>query len=117
VPEPAVARSETPGLSIADDTNPRRRVLRQMLKKLFKKGKIGASHTHEDNVYRGVADHDKGLAKEAMDLLYREGLLMPKPTTTDPHVSLRPDRTAEVRAIVAGEIKNPRLARFVEETP
>jgi hypothetical protein len=117
VPEPEVARSETPGLSIADDTNPRRRVLRQMLKKLFKKGKIGASHTHEDNVYRGVADHDKGLAKEAMDLLYREGLLMPKPTTTDPHVSLRPDRTAEVRAIVAGEIKNPRLARFVEETP
>jgi hypothetical protein len=102
------------GSSIADDANPRRRVLRQMLKKLFKKGKIGASHTHEDNVYRGVADHDKGLAKEAMDILYREGLLMPKPTTTDPHVSLRPERTAEVRAIVAGEITNPRLARFVE---
>jgi hypothetical protein len=112
---PEVASVETPGLSIADDANPRRRVLRQMLKKLFKKGKIGASHTHEDNVYRGVADHDKGLAKEAMDLLYREGLLMPKPTTTDPHVSLRPERTAEVRAIVAGEITNPRLARFIEE--
>jgi hypothetical protein len=49
-----------------------------------------------------------------MDLLYREGLLMPKPTTTDPHVSLRPERTAEVQAIVAGEIANPRLQRFVE---
>jgi hypothetical protein len=111
----AVPSESSSGSSIAQDGNPRRRVLRQVLKKLFKKGKIGASHTHEDNVYRGVADHDKGLAKEAMDLLYREGLLMPKPTTTDPHVSLRPERTAEVRAIVAGEITNPRLARFVEE--
>jgi hypothetical protein len=101
--------------SIGDDPNPRRRVLRQILKKLFKKGKIGASHTHEDNVYRGVADHEKGIAKEAMDLLYREGLLMPKPTTTDPHVSLRPERTAEVQAIVAGEIENARLQRFVDE--
>jgi hypothetical protein len=115
-PAPPVAPTvSSSGSSIAEDANPRRRVLRQMLKKLFKKGKIGASHTHEDNVYRGVADHDKGLAKEAMDILYREGLLMPKPTTTDPHVSLRPERTAEVRAIVAGEITNPRLARFVEE--
>jgi hypothetical protein len=114
-PGPKNAPVEAKGTSIAEDSNPRRRVLRQMLKKLFKKGKIGASHTHEDNVYRGVADHDKGLAKEAMDLLYREGLLMPKPTTTDPHVSLRPERTGEVRAIVAGEIANPRLARFIEE--
>ena len=114
-PPPKIKTVVGSGSSIADDKNPRRRVLRQMLKKLFKKGKIGASHTHEDNVYRGVADHDKGLAKEAMDLLYREGLLMPKPTTTDPHVSLRPERTAEVQAIVAGEITNPRLVRFVEE--
>jgi hypothetical protein len=86
-----------------------------MLRKLFKKGKIGASHTHEDNVYRGVADHEKGIAKAAMDLLYREGFLVPKPTATDPHVSLSPERTPEVRAIVSGRITNPRLRRFVEE--
>jgi len=97
------------------DPNPRRRVLRQMLKKLFKKGKIGASHTHEDNVYRGVADHEKGIAKELIDALYREGLLMPKPTATDPHVSLNPERVAEVRMIVAGEIANLRLRRYVAE--
>jgi hypothetical protein len=85
-----------------------------MLKKLFKKGKIGASHTHEDNVYRGVADHEKGIAKEAMDLLYREALLVPKPTATDPHVSLSPERTAEIQAIIAGEIQNPRLRRWAQ---
>ena len=85
-----------------------------MLKKLFKKGKIGASHTHQDNVYRGVADHEKGIAKEAMDLLYREGLLVPKPTATDPHVSVSPDHAVEVQAIIAGEITNPRLRRWAE---
>lgn len=100
---------------LSEDPNPRRRVMRQMLRKLFKKGKIGASHTHEDNVYRGVPDHEKGTAKAIIDLLYREGVLMPKPTTTDPHVSLRPERTAEVRSIVAGTIENPRIRRFVEE--
>jgi len=101
--------------SLSGDPNPRRRVMRQMLRKLFKKGKIGASHTHEDNVYRGVPDHDKGIAKAIIDLLYREGVLMPKPTAADPHVSLSPERVAEVRAIMAGRIDNPRLRRFVEE--
>jgi hypothetical protein len=104
-------RSAEPALS--QDPNPRRRLLRQTLRKLFKKGKIGASHTHEDNVFRGVADHEKGIAKELMDLLYREGLLMPKPTTADPHVSLAAERLNEIKAIIAGEIGNPRLRRFV----
>jgi hypothetical protein len=99
---------------LAEDPLPRRRVLRQMLRKLVTKGKIGASHTHEDNVYRGVADHEKGVAKEAMEILYREGFLVPKPTTTDPHVSLRPERMPDVEAIIAGEVRNPRLQRFVE---
>src|SRR5262249_23197225 len=115
--EPAVTSPGFPAapgtLGLADDPIPERRVLRQILRKLFKKGKIGASHTHEDNVYRGVADHEKGIAKEAMDLLYREGLLMPKPTTADPHVSLNPDEVPQVRAIISGEIANPRLRRFV----
>lgn len=98
-----------------EDPSPRRRVLRVMLRKLLVKGKIGASHTHEDNVYRGLADHEKGLAKQVMELLYREGLLLPKPTLTDPHLSLEPERLAEVHALVAGRIDNPRLRRFVEE--
>jgi hypothetical protein len=100
--------------SDAADQNPRRRILRQLLRKLVAKGKIGASHTHEDNVYRGVPDHEKGIAKAAIDLLYREGLLLPKPTTTDTHVSLNPERTGEVYAILQGEVANPRLRRFVE---
>jgi hypothetical protein len=110
----APAPEAPPRYTASEDPLPRRRVLRQMLKKLFKKGKIGASHTHEDNVYRGVADHEKGIAKEAIDLMYREGLLVPKPTATDPHVSLSPERTAEVQAIIAGEIQNPRLQRWAE---
>jgi hypothetical protein len=117
---PPPAPAEDPGAPrspLFEDANPHRRVLRQILRKLFKKGKIGASHTHQDNVYRGLPDHDKGIAKQAMDLLYREGLLMPKPTATDPHVSLAPDKTTETRAIIAGEIENPRLRRWIEEAP
>lgn len=117
-PPPPVASAERPlvaAASLADDPLPRRRVLRQLLRKLVKKGKIGASHTHEDNVYRGIADHEKGIAKEAMDLLYREGLLVPKPTVTDPHVSLSPERLNEVRSLIAGEFENPRLRQWAEE--
>lgn len=100
---------------VSADPNPRRRVIRLMLKKLVKKGKIGAAHTHEDNVYRGVADHEKGIAKDAMDLLYREGFFVPKPTAADPHVSIAPERLAEVQSLIAGRVDNARLQRFVEE--
>jgi predicted ribosome quality control (RQC) complex YloA/Tae2 family protein len=113
--EPEEEPAPPGGQPISADANPHRRVLRQILKKLYKKGKIGASHTHTDNAYRGVPDHEKGIAKEAMDLLAREDFLRVKPTATDPHVSLNPDHTAEIRALIGGEISNPRLLRFVEQ--
>jgi hypothetical protein len=112
---PADEAHEAERVAIAADPNPRRRVLRQVVRKLIKKGKIGASHTHEDNVYRGVADHEKGLAKQGIELLYREGWFMPKPTTADPHVSLNPEHLPELRALVAGELLSPRLQAFIEE--
>jgi hypothetical protein len=102
------------GSPIAEDPNPRRRVLRQMLRRLVKKGKIGGSHTHEDNVHRGVADHDKGDAKQGIELLVAEGHLFRKTSTWEPHVAVNPERLAEVRAIIRGEVSNPRLVRFVE---
>ncbi len=114
----AARETGDPGLPesvpVSQDPNPRRRVIRQMLRKLVKKAKIGAAHTHEDNVYRGVADHEKGIAKEAMDLLYREGFFVPKPTVADPHVSIAPERLAEVHALIAGRVDNARLQRFCE---
>jgi len=116
-PEPARADGapiqEPVAPPLRDDPEPRRRVLRFMLRKLLKKSKIGAAHTHEDNLYRGLPDHQKGLAKEVIDLLYREGFLVPKPTASDPHVSLAPERLAEASEIVGGRIANARLADFV----
>ncbi|MCL4818080.1 MAG: hypothetical protein KJ067_03030 [Vicinamibacteria bacterium] len=100
--------------TIAADPNPKRRVIRQMLRKLVSKGKIGGAHTHEDNVFRGVADHEKGIAKDAIDLLYREGVLMPKTTIADPHVSIDPERMPEVHALIAGDFRNERVRRFTE---
>jgi hypothetical protein len=92
---------------------PRSRVLRQMLRKLLKKRKIGAAHTHEDNVYRGIPDHEKGLAKEAMELLYREGIFQPKTTVADPHVSIAAERVGEVQELIAGRVASPRLAAWL----
>lgn len=114
-PPPAPPEGPAPALDPSLDPNPRRRLLRQILKKLFTKGKIGGAHTHEDNVYRGVADHEKGLAKEVIGLLAREGYLVLKPTIADPHVSLAADRTGEIQSIVEGRLSNPRLLRFVGE--
>lgn len=116
-PAPPPAPPEGPALAPdpALDPNPRRRLLRQVLRKLFTKGKIGGAHTHEDNVYRGVADHEKGLAKEVIGLLAREGYLVLKPTIADPHVALAADRTGEIQSIVEGRLSNPRLLRFVGE--
>ena len=114
-PEPDAADAPPPGTTPDDDT-PRGRIVRQVLRKLIKKGKIGAAHTHEDNLYRGIADHEKGLAKQAMDLFYREGLLVPKPTVNDPHVSLSPERLPEIQALIAGHVLNPRIRRFIEES-
>jgi hypothetical protein len=110
---PASAPSEA--RDPAEEINPRSRLLRQMLGRLLRKGKIGASHTQEDNLLRGVADHQKGEAKQLVELLYREGLLVSKPTATTPHVSLNPDHTAEIRRIVEGTVDNPRLARFLSD--
>jgi hypothetical protein len=119
LPSPPPAREPGPREARPEPTRggtpagtPRERVVRQILKKLFKKGKIGASHTHEDNVLRGVRDHEKGIAREAMDLLYREGFFVLKRTTADPHVSLNPDRTVEIRAIIDGQVESPRLLDF-----
>jgi predicted transcriptional regulator len=90
-------------------------VVRHLLRRLLKKGKIGTSHTHEDNVYRGVADHDKGLAKQAVEVLRREGYLVLKAVGAESHVSLSPALTNEIRAIVAGDVTNHRLARYFED--
>ena len=55
------------------------------------------------------------IAKQAMDLLYKEGLFKEKTTIADPHVSINPERTAEIMSIIGGHVTNPRLLRFIEE--
>jgi hypothetical protein len=82
----ATAPANEPGPKVpplSEGPNPRRRVVRHLLRRLLKKGKIGASHTHEDNVYRGVADHEKGLARQAVEVLRREGYLVLAHRPTD----------------------------------
>jgi hypothetical protein len=113
IESPRSAAPEDPQSSVAPAPTREARILQQLMRKLFAKGKIGASHTHEDNLLRSFPDHEKGIAKDAIALLYREGILLPKPTTADPHVSLSPEKTPEILAMVEGRIENPRILRFV----
>jgi len=122
-PEPSESRPQRQGgnaptpqpelPAIEDDPEPSRRILRFVLSKLVAKGKIGGSHTHEDNVLRSVRDHEKGLAREVVDHLYRAAYLIPKPTVNDPHLSLAPERLREAHDIIEGRAGARRLAASV----
>ena len=66
-----------------------------ILFKLYKRGNWGGSHTAFDNLEKGWKQEDLGklslkriekLAKE----LIRQGLIIPKPTSYGPQVSLNP---------------------------
>ncbi|HIC89201.1 MAG TPA: hypothetical protein EYP04_07335, partial [Anaerolineae bacterium] len=53
-------------LSFASD---RLRILHKMLSKMVGKRKIGGAHTDLHNVYRGLPDDEKGMAKEILGKL------------------------------------------------
>jgi len=114
LPEPAAEPPPEPELpAIDEDPEPSRRILRFVLSKLVAKGKIGGSHTHQDNVLRSLPDHEKGLAREVVDHLYRASYLIPKPTLNDPHLSLAPERLREAHDIIEGRAGARRLAASV----
>jgi hypothetical protein len=50
-----------------------------------------------------------------VEVLRREGYLVLKAVGAESHVSLSPALTNEIRAIVAGDVTNHRLARYFED--
>lgn len=69
---------------------------RFILKKLWHRRIIGEKHTDIVNLAKGLPKHLRGEAKHAIARLLREGLLLPKPTSYGFHVSLHPERLAEI---------------------
>ena len=72
----------------------------QMLKKLRRRDIWGGCHTAFDELPKGLPKHLRGQAKEAAEELISEGLLMPKQTGYGLHVSLNPQRKADIDKII-----------------
>ena len=78
-----------------------RNVLRAtILKKLKRRGKWGGAHTSVDKLTSGIPKHLRGLAKEVVEDMIREGLLLTKPTSYGLEISLNPRKKAEIERII-----------------
>ena len=67
--------------------------------KLFRKGKIGGSHTALRNAYKGMKEDFKTI-KKAVEELNKEGFLLAKKSTGEIHVSLNAHRINEIKEYI-----------------
>lgn len=72
----------------------------QILKKLRRRDYWGEKHTAFDELPKGLPKHLRGDAKEAAEELLKEGLLLSKSTGYGRHVSLNPQRKADIDRII-----------------
>ena len=93
--QPATPRTEASARGVPE----------RILGKLLRDHRIGGRHTAVENVYgHHFADHEKIEAKEAVEILVRDGILLEKRNEGQRHVSVNPRRLAEARAIAEGEL-------------
>ena len=64
----------------------------KILHKLFRFGKVKASHTAIENTYKYFPKHMRNRAKENIDLLIKRGLLIKKITNYGVHISINLNR-------------------------
>lgn len=76
-----------------------------ILTKLFNMNKWGGSHTHYKHMLGSLPKDVRGAkeVKKAVKDLIKEGKIIPKQTTQEPHVSLNPEKASEIK----GEITDP----------
>jgi hypothetical protein len=72
----------------------------QILKKLRRRDYWGGSHTAFDDLPKSIPKHLRGKAKDAAEELISEGLLISKQTGYGLHVSLNPQRKADIDKLI-----------------
>ena len=72
----------------------------QMLKKLRRRDIWGGCHTAFDELPKSLPKHLRGQARKVAEELISEGLLIPKQTGYGLHVSLNPQRKADIDKII-----------------
>ena len=74
-----------------------------ILRKLYRLRVIGGKHTAVENLTKGLPSHAVGKAKEAVEHLIKEGLLIKKPTSYGLQVSLNHKRISEISKLLGAE--------------
>jgi len=72
----------------------------QILKKLRRRDIWGGCHTAFDELPKSLPKHLRGQARKVAEELISEGLLIPKQTGYGLHVSLNPQRKADIDKII-----------------
>ncbi|MBI2658302.1 hypothetical protein HYX08_06450 [Candidatus Woesearchaeota archaeon] len=73
-----------------------------ILRKLYRHRIIGGKHTAIENLTKSLPKHIVGDAKEAVDELIKERLILTKSTSYGLQVSLNPEKIDEISKIVEG---------------
>ena len=71
-----------------------------ILRKLFRRRVIGGKHTAIEHLTKGLPKHVAGEAKNAVNELIKEGLILSKPTSYGLQVSLNPEKIDEISRII-----------------
>ena len=71
-----------------------------ILRKLYRHRIIGGKHTAVEHLTKGLPRHLTGDAKEAVNELIKEGLILPKSTSYGLQVSLNPRKINEIERII-----------------
>jgi len=71
-----------------------------ILRKLYRHRIIGGRHTAVEHLTRGLPKHAVGEAKNAINELVKEGLILSKPTSYGLQVSLNPKTIDKVSKII-----------------
>ena len=75
-------------------------IRKTLLRRLLADRIIGGRHTAIENLPKGFPKHLRGQVKDVVKDLFKEGLLLKKPTSYGLQVSLNPNRLAEIDRIV-----------------
>lgn len=80
-----------------------RELLRRLLRRMISKTLIGGCHGPLDRVCTGFAEHDKGRAREIMNLMIRIGIVRAKRNVGEQRVAIEPAWVAACENFVAGK--------------
>ena len=78
-------------------------LIRKILRHLYRRDYWGARHTSPENAIKGIPGHLIGDAKDAIDGLIKEGLILAKPTHYGLQIYLNPARKQEIEALIHEE--------------